>query len=50
MEGKVIEKIAGFKSSATKKEKLIIERIKEVDGQQIIHMSITELAKKIDIT
>ena len=50
MEGRVIEKIAGFKSSATKKEKLIIERIKDIDPLQIIHMSITELADKIDIT
>lgn len=29
MEGKVIEKIAGFKTSATKKEKLLIDRLKE---------------------
>ena len=49
MEGKVIDKIAVFKSTATKKEKLIIERLKDIDGQQIIHMSITELANKIDI-
>ena len=50
MEGKVIEKIAGIKSSATKKEKLIIERISDLDGSELIHMSITELAKKINIT
>ena len=49
MEGKVIEKIAGFKTSATKKEKILIDRLKELDGNVIIHMSITELAKKIDI-
>ena len=49
MEGKVIEKIAGFKTSATKKEKILIDRLKELDGNVIIHMSITELANKIDI-
>lgn len=50
MEGKVIEKIASFKSVATKKEKILIDRIKDVDINQIIHMSITELAEKINIT
>lgn len=50
MKGKVFDKIASFKSSATKKEKLIIERIKVLDQNELIHMSITELAEKIDIT
>lgn len=50
MEGKVIEKIAGFRSSATKKEKILIDRIKDVDSSELIHMSITELASRIDIT
>ena len=50
MEGRIVEKIAAFKSTATKKEKLIIERIKEIDVNQLIHMSITELANKINIT
>ena len=50
MEGKVIEKIAGYKSSATKKEKLLIDRIKGVDSSELIHMSINELASRIDIT
>lgn len=50
MKGKVIEKIASFKSSATKKEKLIIERIKNIDPNELIYMSITELSDKIDVT
>ena len=50
MEGKVIEKIASFKSVATKKERLIIDRIKDLDINSLIHMSITDLASKINIT
>ena len=50
MQGKVIEKIAVLKTSATKKEKLIIERLKEIDETKVIHMSITELASTINIT
>ena len=50
MEGKVIEKIASFKSVATKKERLIIDRIKELDMNSLIHMSITDLSSKINIT
>ena len=36
MEGKVIDKIAGFRSSATKKEKIIIERIKDGKDYEIV--------------
>ena len=50
MEGKVIEKIASFKSVATKKERLIIDRIKDLDMHILIHMSITDLSSKINIT
>lgn len=50
MEGKVIEKIASFKSVATKKERLIIDRIKDLDMNSLIHMSITDLSSKINIT
>lgn len=50
MQGKVIEKIAVLKTSATKKEKLIIERLKEIDETKVIHMSITELSSTINIT
>ena len=50
MEGKVIEKIASFKSVATKKERLIIDRIKDLDMNSLILMSITDLSSKINIT
>ena len=50
MEGKVFEKIASFKSIATKKERLIIDRIKDLDMNILIHMSITDLSSKINIT
>ena len=50
MEGKVFEKIASFKSVATKKERLIIDRIKDLDMNILIHMSITDLSSKINIT
>ena len=50
MEGKVIDKIAAIKSIATKKELILIDRITKLEIDDVIHMSINELANKISIT
>jgi DNA-binding MurR/RpiR family transcriptional regulator len=49
MQGKVFERIASVGSGATKTEKILIKKITSVDPSELIYMSITELALKLNI-
>lgn len=49
MVGKVFDRIECLRSAATKTELRIIEEIKKIPKEEIIYMSITELASKLDV-
>ena len=49
MIGKVFDRIESLKAVATKTEKQIIERLKDIKKEEIIYMSIGELAMQLDV-
>lgn len=49
MIGKVFDRVESLKSVATKTEKQIIERLKGIKKEEIIYMSIGELALRLDV-
>lgn len=49
MNGIVSERIDASVASATRTEKILIKKIRQMDAREIVYMSITELALKIDV-
>ncbi len=49
MEGSVIQRIASIKPFSTKTERIVIDKLEKIDFNEIIYMSITELAMKLDV-
>jgi|SRR5690554_1042685 len=49
MGGKVFDRILNIRLTATKKEKVLIEKLQSVDKTDLIYMSITDLAEKLSM-